>query len=42
MGAMAVKNPELASGTWTETDSTGSQRIWERKDIAIGPHHVCA
>ena len=33
MGAMAVKNPELASGTWTETDSTGSQRIWEEKKL---------
>ena len=42
MEAMALKKPELASGTWTETDSTGSQRIWERKDIAIESHHVCA
>ncbi len=39
--AMAVKNPKLASGTWTETNSTGSQRIWKRKDVAIEPHHLC-
>ena len=37
-----LKNPKLASGTWAETDHAGNQRIWERKDSAIEPHHVCA
>lgn len=39
---MAAKNPKLASGTWAETDHAGNQRIWERKDSAIEPHHLCA
>lgn len=42
VGTMAAKNPKLASGTWAETDHAGNQRIWERKDSAIEPHHVCA
>ena len=39
---MAVKNPKLAPGTWTEIDNAESQRIWERKDNSIKPHHLCA
>ena len=42
VGTMAAKNPKLASGTWAETDHAGNQRIWERKDSAIEPHHLCA
>lgn len=39
---MTVKNPKLAPGTWTEIDNAESQRIWERKDNSIKPHHLCA
>ena len=42
VGTMAAQNPKLASGTWTKTDHAGNQRIWERKDSAIEPHHICA
>lgn len=41
MEAMAVKNPELASEHGQKL-TVPSQRIWERKDIAIESHHVCA
>ena len=28
--------------SWTKTDHAGNQRIWERKDSTIEPHHICA
>ena len=42
VGTMAAQNPKLDSGTWTKTDHAGNQRIWERKDSTIEPHHICA